>query len=257
MDELQTKHVVAELLQQNLTTIEYYFEIHEELSGQREEIHQWIIHEILTRKKYSKSKYIYMLGGAPANGKSTFLKSKSLIYHDTALKIDPDEIKNMLPEYPMMLSMNEPLAAVLVHEESSWIAKQVRKAAIEKGYDLILDGIANESFDKRKEDIAELKSNGHFIRIDYVSLETSLSLRLSEIRFQQTGRKVPDEYVLDKNKMIALLIPQLIENNLFDELYLWDTNQENNPRLILSQKNGKLDIENEWLYEDFKKKAND
>lgn len=219
--------------------------------------HQRIIHEILTQKAHSKDKTIFMLGGAPANGKSTFLKSKLVIYPDMALKIDPDEIKILLPEYQLMLSMNEPIAAELVHEESSHIAKQIRKIAIEEGYDLILDGVANDTFEKRNEDVKELKSNGHFLRIDYVTLDTSLSLQLSEKRFQYTGRKVPDEYVKDRNRRIALLIPQLVENNIFDELYLWDTNQENKPRLILSQKSGKLKIVNQLLYENFKNKAND
>jgi len=52
-----------------------------------------------------------------------------------------------------------------------------------------------------------------------------------------------------------LTIPQLIENKAFDELFLWDTNIENHPRLVLSQVNGKLEVKNPILYENFKKKA--
>jgi hypothetical protein len=57
--------------------------------------------------------------------------------------------------------------------------------------------------------------------------------------------------------MIAVLIPQLIEANLFDELHLWDTNERDKPTLILSQRNGRLVVENEDLFDPFKAKVNE
>lgn len=250
------EEVVKELLAENLSTVDFYFDVYEELSAEREELHQEIIHTLLTGQSYSRGKRVYMLGGAPANGKSTFLKSDVMVYPKTALKIDPDEIKTMLPEYQYMIANREPLAAALVHEESSFLSKEVRRIAIAEGYDIILDGVANDVLKKRLEDLEELRINGHTVRIDYVTLDTALSLRLAELRFQITSRKVPETYILEKNRMIAELVPQLIENKSFDELFLWDTNIENHPRLVLSQVNGKLAVENWALYENIKKKAN-
>jgi predicted ABC-type ATPase len=253
----QIEEVVNELIQRELTTMDYYFEIYEEETEKREALHGEIIKSILNRKKYSTSKRVFMLGGAPANGKSTFTKSGVVTYPEDALNIDPDEIKSMLPEYRFMTAGKILTAAEIVHEESSFISKEIRKIAIERGYDLILDGVANDTIEKRETDIQELKSSGPYIRIDYVTLDTNLSLQLAELRFESTGRRVPDFFVKEKNKMIAELVPQLLEKNLFDELYLWDTNIETEPRLILCQKNGKLEIENEELYRIFKLKANE
>jgi predicted ABC-type ATPase len=247
--------VVEELLRGQITTAEYYFSLYEELSEDREILHREIINRILSRQTYSRGKRVYMLGGAPANGKSNFIKSGMIKYPPDALKIDPDEIKLMLPEYECMVSTGEPLAAEIVHEESSIVAKQLRQAALDEDFDIILDGIANDTLEKRLSDLEILRNRGHTVRIDYVSLDTDLSLRLTELRFQASKRRVPSSFILEKNRTIAELIPQLIDKECFDELFLWDTNEESHPRLILSQKNGKLFMENLELYERFKKKA--
>jgi len=257
MNKEELKGRVEEMLDREIRTLEYYFELYEDLAAERDDLHNSIIHTILNRQVYSKNKQIYMLGGAPANGKSAFVRSRIVKYPDSALKIDPDEIKRMLPEYEYMLDIREPDAAAIVHEESSYLSKNLRQIAIAEEIDLILDGVANDSFEKRKEDLESLKANGHHVRIDYVTLDTQLSLQLAEIRFQQTGRQVPETFIREAGRNLVALIPQLINNQLFEELYLWDTNLEKEPRLILSQKNGILEVLNETLYENFKKKEND
>ena len=178
-------------------------------------------------------------------------------YPSDALKIDPDEIKNMLPEYQYLTHAGHPAAAAIVHEESSYISKELRSIAIERGFDLILDGVANDTLTRRKEDAALLKVNGHWVRIDYVTLNTELSVRLAELRSKQTGRMVPETIVREYNRNIAILVPQLVDRQLFDELYLWDTNIEGSPRLILSQKSSKLVVVNSELFTNFKKKADE
>ena len=251
------KERIAEMLSNQLTTWDFYFELYDDFEPERDDLHDSIIHSIFSEKKYSRNKQIFMLGGAPANGKSSFMESGIIKYPDTALKIDPDKIKELLPEYNYLVDQNNPEAAAIVHEESSYISKTLRKIAIEEGIDLILDGVANDSFEKRKDDLEALKINGHKIRIDYVTLETELSLKLAEIRFAETGRLVPETFIRETNRNFAKLIPQIIENQLFEELYLWDTNIKAQPRLILSQKNGKLQIESKALYDNFKKKENE
>jgi hypothetical protein len=65
---------------------------------------------------------------------------------------------------------------------------------------------------------------------------------------------VPAWIVLDFNRKIANLIPHLLEDNVYDELNLWDTNINGQPRLILTQKDGKLTILDQELYDRFLKK---
>jgi predicted ABC-type ATPase len=195
-----------------------------------------------------------MVGGAPANGKSAFIRNGPVAYPENILKIDPDEIKAMLPEYRHLLKMNEPGAALIVHEESSRMAEKLRQVAIEEEIDLLLDGVANHSLAARMEDLRALKNNGHWARMDYVTLDTTLSLQVARIRFQRTGRRILEDLIRKYNRNLAT-VPQLIDNHVFDELHLWDTNIAVKPRLILTQKNRDLKMINSILYENFKRKA--
>lgn len=245
---------VANMLSTGTSTLEYYFGSNSLLRDERYHLHQAIVSEILEKKNYSCNRQVLMLGGAPANGKSSLLKSGFLTYPPDALRVDSDEIKLKLPEYKYMLSSKEPRAAVVVHEESSHVNYLLRSEALKRGVDIIWDGMADDSFEHRLESVQDLRKYGHTLRIDYVTLDTDLSLKIAEERFQRTGRKVPEVVIKEKNSSIAALVPKLIEGNLFDELNLWDTNIQSQPRLILSQKNGILDVIDEQLYKNFKMK---
>lgn len=248
------KQIVEFLLKNRKETLSYYFE-DGNFPEERLSLHKQIIRQILDKKDYSKSNQVFMLGGAPANGKSSFLESLFCPYPATALKIDPDEIKEKLPEYTFMLNNKEPLAAAIVHEESSLISKKLKSAAMAKGIDLILDGVADDTIQKRKEVFDELKEHNYYVRVDYVSLDSTLSLQIARKRAEETGREVPESYVKTMNRAIAQLVPEIIENEYFDEFYLWDTNDHLKPVLILKQENGKLQLENPQLLGSFIKKG--
>jgi hypothetical protein len=84
-EELWTR--VREMLAGGIQTLEYYFELHLGLKAERDVLHEAIIQTILERKNYSKDKLIFMLGGAPANGKSAFIRSGIVNYPKNILKI--------------------------------------------------------------------------------------------------------------------------------------------------------------------------
>jgi hypothetical protein len=134
-------NIVREMLDQRITSLDYYYSIYEELSGERNELHDRIIHSIISAHRYDSGKKIFMLGGAPANGKSTFINSGCHPYPKNAIKIDPDEIKEQLPEYIIMKEMHVSEAAALVHEESASIAKEIVNRAIQNGFDIISMGL--------------------------------------------------------------------------------------------------------------------
>lgn len=221
----------------------------------RKQLHDDIIDDIVS-KGSTDTGFVYMLGGAPANGKSTLVNSKLLPHPDGVLKIDPDEIKGKLPEYSHLVKQKDPRAAAFVHEESSLIGKKTVDKALRKNFDLLSDGVGDGSFDDLDKKLQKYRDAGKKLRADYVTLDTDLSLTLADLRAAKTGRQVPSQYILDMNREISKLVPQLIKAKSFDELYLWDTNLEGKPRLILSQVNGKLKIVDKALYNRFLKKAN-
>ena len=225
----------------------------------RLKLHDSIVKTYLGETKV-KSDYVYMLGGAPANGKSTLVNSGLLPHPKGALVVDPDKVKAMIPEYQKMISSGDKglvaAAANFVHEESSLIGKRIQKEAFARGMTTVIDGVNDGSFEKVSEKVSKIReTSGKRIRADYVSLDTDLSLRLARLRAQKTGRVVPESYIRSCNSEISKLIPKAINSGVFDELYLWDTNINGTPRLILKMVDGKLNIVSKELYNSFLNKA--
>ncbi|UAY53200.1 zeta toxin family protein [Ferruginibacter albus] len=246
-------YLLKSILESGDDTKHFYFQRNLLYREWREELHDEIVRSQLTGS-FSRERKVFMLGGAPANAKSSFSKSKYCNYPQTALRIDPDIIKTKLPEYDLMITQHMPEAAMIVHEESSDLAKRIRREAIKNEIDILLDGVADGSLELRRDVWKEFDDNGYYIRMDYVTLETEKSLEIAVIRGEETGRFVAPEFIKSMNKEIAILVPQLIENELFNEFYLWDTNIKDNPRLILEQKGRNLQIHEPNLYENFKNK---
>lgn len=214
-----------------------------------------------TKGYTASSDTIYMLGGAPANGKSTLVDSGLLPHPKGAMVVDADKVKVMIPEYRNMLKSQDKelirAAANFVHEESSMIGKRIQQQAFDRNIATVIDGVNDGSYEKVSDKVFKMrKQTGKRVRADYVSLDTDLSVKLAQIRAEKTGREVPLKFIKDNNREISKLIPKLIDGKVFDELYLWDTNINGTPRLILSQINGVLKIEDMELYERFLKKAN-
>lgn len=223
-----------------------------------------VLHNQITEKyltgNFDTSDTVYMLGGAPANGKSTLLDSGLLPHPKNGLTVDPDKVKGMIPEYKKMLSSGKnhliEEAANFVHEESSHIGKKIQKTAIQRNIALVIDGVNDGDFDKLVEKVEGIKkASGKKIRADYVSLDSELSIKLAQLRAKATGRNVPLRHVALMNSEISKLIPKLLDKKVFDELYLWDTNIEGKPRLILAFINGEIKEMNTELYQRFLSKA--
>lgn len=225
----------------------------------RRRLHDDIVKTYLGDAKV-KSDCVYMLGGAPANGKSTLVDSGLLPHPKGALVIDPDKIKGMIPEYQKMITSGDKAliaaAANFVHEESSLIGKRIQKEAFSQGIATVIDGVNDGSFEKVAEKVSKIREmSGKRIRADYVSLDTDLSLKLARLRAEKTGRVVPESYIRSCNSEISKLIPKAVSSGIFDELYLWDTNINGTPRLVLKMIDGELSLESRKLYESFLNKA--
>lgn len=227
-------------------------------SEERKKLHDKIIKEI-TGVEGSSNGVTYMLGGAPANGKSALVDSGFLPHPPKAILLDPDMVKSKLPEYRAMIESKSKImvkkAAEFAHEESSYLVKKMQAILTAERKDFVLDGVNDGGFDKVKGKIEKLKEAGNRVRADYVSLDTNLSVKLAEARAKKTGRSVPMDFILDMNREVSVLVPKLLESKVIDELYLWDTNINGSARLILKQINGKLTILDQGLYDNFLSKA--
>lgn len=225
---------------------------------ERRALHDKIIRHF-TDQEGTKEGKVYMLGGASANGKSTLTESGFLPHPKKSIVVDPDAIKAMIPEYNKMLYDTNPAVrketANFTHEESSYLGKRIQEDLKRQGKDYVLDGVNDGEYQKLEKKIGLIKEGGISIRADYCTLDTELSVKLAEARGIKTGRVIPSDVILDYNRDVSLLVPEIVKTGVIDEFYLWDTNINGKPRLILSQINGALKIEDQALYERFLKKG--
>lgn len=196
----------------------------------------------------------FFLGGAPATGKSSLEKSGQVTYPEGILRIDPDGIKAELPEYKLMSDNKMSKAASLVHEESSKITKDVVNNAASNKLDAVIDTVGDGSFEKVAEKAQQQRDAGKRVVAHYVTTDVETSLSREAIRAQNTGRKVPEEYVRSMHKEISNIFPKLASNNTFNELHLYDNNGAS-PKLIYSKKDGKETILDKAKYQKFLDKA--
>lgn len=221
----------------------------------RERLHETIIQKYLG-EGHMKTGSVHFMGGGPGNGKSSLLDGGFAGDLRGRVRVDPDGIKALLPEYEALTAAKFPGASSMVHEESSYISKQLIARASEQKLDMAIDTIGDGGLTGIHEKIAKLRQAGYTnIRADYVSLDTNLSMKLIRQRFEKTGRYVPRTFALEMNREISKLVPGMVDNNPFDEFKLWDTNESGKPRLILSAFGNQASIYDQPLYDNFLKKA--
>jgi len=225
-----------------------------QFTKERQEIHEAAINKFLG-KGTSNEKTVYMLGGAPANGKSTVENSGFLNMPDLDL-VNADELKAELPEYKALTKIKDRDGATFVHEESSYMSKVLMDRIMKSGKGMILDGVNDGGYDKLLKKIDTYKSHGNKIVANYVSLDTEQSLVNAELRGRKNGRFVPLNVLLENNSEVSKLVPKLVADKVFDDFSLWDTNTNGKPLLVLSQKKGVTTMHDQAAYDRFLSKAN-
>lgn len=179
---------------------------------ERRKLHEKIISEYLspekiknaTPKNGEKPKFV-MFGGRGGSGKSWFTDKKRaategrkvMFDSDKFLVLDADAIKEYLPEY-------EGWNAGEVHEESSYINKEIKKRAMSLGLNIIIDGTMNynpRKPDKVRNEMLEAKGKGYSLEAHYMFLPVQESAKRAINRFKTkkgdfSGRLVPMEILM-------------------------------------------------------------
>lgn len=183
-----------------------------EWNDERIKLHDKIIAKILSPEKIAackpkngeKPKFI-MFGGRGGSGKSWFTDKKRaaaegrqvMFDSDNFLVLDADELKKEIPEF-------EGWNAGEVHEESSYLNKQIKAVALELGLNIIIDGTMNynpDKPDKVKNEILAAKEKGYRTEAHYMFLPLQESCKRAMGRFRSkkgdySGRLVPTDVLL-------------------------------------------------------------
>ena len=199
---------------------EKYFDTHPDRDGVPERdrflcSHAPCFYDAFTKRRRSRpTAYLFM--GAPGSGKSglpAFFEKRGA-NPDECLCIDPDEYKKLLPEY------EGGSGAPAVHEESSWIARQVRAIAIGRQCSLMNDGVG-ANVGKYASIIQRLKENAYKVELAcLIVLDINILIGRVAVRAERTGRIVPESDVRKAHREVPSCFEKL--HRFVDSAFLLD-----------------------------------
>lgn len=201
------------------------------------------------------------MGGGGGSGKS-YTISQGVVQvpgKGKAVQINSDDIKMEIPEFRQRAASDDEAiskgAANYVHEESSKITKYLTQAAMAKGLNIVIDGVASDP-EKLSQEIKAARDGGYStVRAHYVATPTEIALAASRSRYSDNPNKeerryVPDDVILEAHKKVSANFPALSE--LFDSVEVVQ-NDRSSPvrRIAYKERGGEMQVTDQAAYQAF------
>lgn len=192
---------------------------------ERKKLHDEIAKRMFDKVEPAENPVFVIMGGGPASGKSTLIREG---YFDDSnmVTVNSDDIKKDFPEYQKGSKLQSKVIASYVHEESSELSKNIMRQGRDKSVNVVLDGTGDSTIEKLKEKITAMKKGGMKSVAQYVTVDTEEAVRRNNERYEKTGRYVPEAVVRKTHAAVANTLKEAIDEGLFDEFTLWDTNDK-------------------------------
>ena len=244
----------------------------EDWTPERRAMHEKIIAEHFKGKTPVDKPTAVLMGGGPAAGKSSVLDSGQVKLDKNSVHIDSDAIKvKSLPEYDKLVDAGDVVgAAAWVHEESSYIAKQIQSKGSKESYNTVLDGTGDGSVKGLEKKINEMRAAGQRVVGHYVTIPTDTAweraLERSKPKYDANGKMTskggrlpPETLIRATHKSVSNILPVAAKKGLFDEVALYDTDVPRGKpaQLVMSAKGSDMTIHSKELYDRFLAKANE
>jgi predicted ABC-type ATPase len=222
-----------------------------EFTPERQALHDKIVADAVAGVPTSADPTYYVMGGGPAAGKSTMLKDSkvSIPSKDKAVQVNPDDVKEKLPEWDRM--QGDTNRAAYTHEESSYISKRIQAAAFETKRDVVADGTGDSSVSSMSNKIKKARDANYRVVGNYATVPTSVAIERANARGARTGRYVPESVIRGTHAGVSDVLPKIVSQ--FDEINLFDTTGD--LVLLASGKNGKFTVNDQAGYTAFLSKA--
>ena len=235
------------------------------LTAERQKFHNQIVENDTKNVLKSVDPTFHMLGGGPASGKTTAIKSGLAAAPDRskAVHINADEIKGAMPEFERLRTSSSDNdffnAAAFAHEESSYLAKEIQKRAIKNGQDIVLDGTGDSEYRTLARKVDQAKGAGYKVNAVYATLPTDKAVEISNARSLKYAERrfVPEYVVRGIHRDISAVFPEAVRNNLFDSVKLIDTGDLFNPVLVGESVGGSFKIHDSEKWNQFLAKGNE
>ncbi|MBQ7659788.1 MAG: zeta toxin family protein [Alphaproteobacteria bacterium] len=158
---------------------------------ERKKLHTQIMNEFVIQKATPQvisedPRVLIMLGGRPESGKSSCFRG--VVYDDSFIVLDPDEIKSRLPEY-------KGWNAEEVHEESGDILEKCIQIAKKLRLNIVIETTMGTTGSALRR-IKEFKQSGYKVEAHYMFLPMHQACKRAMERFLNgtpTGRYIPIE----------------------------------------------------------------
>lgn len=199
-----------------ISTEDRYFENGHWTKERVEKVHKPIINSYLSKARKSSNypPVITLMMGAPATGKGwliSYLK-KSGEFPETLTVIDPDEIKTRDLKSDFDAANNAGVdGSKAVHEEGSYLAKEIMKEFDKIGAEYIQDKVFHK-YDRLIEEINRLKNKGLKVQVIMSSAPKTDSYKRMIERGKRTGRYVPEIFFNEAHNNIEKTFDKFIEN---------------------------------------------
>ncbi len=221
---------------------------------ERKKLHDKLIKEIVDSANSptdGEPPVAILMGGGSASGKGTIRKSKVIpAFQEKGIQLgisDCDDIKEKLPEYSPFKGQDGTTAALRVHTESMDISMAAIDELIKNGKNLMFDSTMKNTA-KMSGIVKKLKEAGYEVRIVGADVPLEIAMERSELRNQETGRKVPEHVIKDSHGGFSTVYPELITQ--VDAYSLYD-NSEYPPVLVQDERG----VHRPDLYERFLQKG--
>lgn len=238
-----------------------------EWSAERKKVHEKILDDFL-RGEHEKHGRVpeaqahpemRMMGGGSGAGKSSVGDpAKGFVSELYGVTIDPDAIKKALPEWDAFAQAGDVRGAAWLHEESSYLAKELSRRAIENKFNIVYDGTGDSGLDGILKKLVGARQAGYRVTAEYVTIDTQDALNRNLKRAisglaKGEGRMVPNSYVVQIHSNTARdLRDAIARGDIFDEVRLWSNSvpKGQSPILIVEQKFGDTVMHRQDLWDD-------
>jgi predicted ABC-type ATPase len=161
-----------------------------------------------------------------------------------------DDIKPLLPEY----KNGEPGSAAFVHEESSFLSKEIASKAAKGSYNVVMDGTGDNSIEALSKKVSSMVAKGQTTKGIYVTCDIDTAIARSAARAKATGRYMPESVLRSTHASVSKVFPEIVNAGLFDDLELYDTSS--GKATLIAKAAGKTLTVHDWsAYKTFLGKA--
>uniref|UniRef100_A0A7S1BFA9 Zeta toxin domain-containing protein n=1 Tax=Corethron hystrix TaxID=216773 RepID=A0A7S1BFA9_9STRA len=139
--------------------------------------------------------WLVFTAGAMGAGKGHTIRNlveRKLLPLQGFVVVDPDEVRQFLPEYKIYIKENPMMAGELTRKEAGFICEILTQAALQSGKNVLVDGSLRDS-DWYIQYFAQLRADYPVLRLAilHVTAPREAVLERAQKRGEMTGRKIP------------------------------------------------------------------